>query len=110
MNTLPLELLYEIVSNNKESYKALLAVPLFARSLTPDVIVDFKMSFGYGIEIAACYPPTKRIRWILNDKLHRADGPAVEHENGAKQWYKYGKLHREDGPAIEEANGSKNGT
>ena len=26
-------------------------------------------------------------RWYLNGKLHRADGPAVEHPNGYKAWY-----------------------
>ena len=45
--------------------------------------------------------------WKLNGKLHRVDGPAVEHPNGSKSWYKNHKLHREDGPAIEYANGSK---
>ena len=40
-------------------------------------------------------------------KLHRTDGPAVEHRNGTKEWYKMGKLHRIDGPAIEYPNGDK---
>jgi len=42
-----------------------------------------------------------------NNKLHREDGPAVEHTNGRKSWRKNGKLHREDGPAMEYANGDK---
>ena len=25
--------------------------------------------------------------WYLNDKLHRTDGPAIEHSNGNKYWY-----------------------
>ena len=45
--------------------------------------------------------------WYLNDKLHRADGPAVEYANGNKFWYVDGKLHRTDGPAYEGANGNK---
>ena len=45
--------------------------------------------------------------WLLNDKLHREDGPAREYANGSKYWYLNGKLHREDGPAMEWANGSK---
>jgi hypothetical protein len=32
---------------------------------------------------------------------HRLDGPAVEYENGTKEWWVNGLLHREDGPAIE---------
>ena len=39
--------------------------------------------------------------------LHRLDGPAVEHDDGYKEWYKNGYLHREDGPAIEHPNGRK---
>ena len=26
-------------------------------------------------------------RWSLNGKLHREDGPAVEHASGTKHWY-----------------------
>jgi len=43
-------------------------------------------------------------RWKLNSKLHREDGPAIEHASGTKAWYLHGKMHREDGPAIECAN------
>ena len=45
--------------------------------------------------------------WYLNGKLHREDGPAIEHADGYKVWYLNGKYHREDGPAIEWADGSK---
>jgi len=45
--------------------------------------------------------------WILNDKLHRIDGPAIEYSNGEKRWHINGKLHRIDGPAIEYADGTK---
>jgi len=46
-------------------------------------------------------------RWILNGKLHREDGPAVEYANGYKAWYFHDQYHREDGPAIEYAGGFK---
>ena len=39
--------------------------------------------------------------------LHREDGPAVEYEDGYKEWWLNGKLHREDGPAAKYADGSK---
>jgi len=39
--------------------------------------------------------------------LHRVDGPAIEYDDGSREWYLNGKLHREDGPAIEWADGSK---
>ena len=45
--------------------------------------------------------------WHLNGKLHREDGPAVEHSDGSKEWYLNGELHREDGPALERSNGDK---
>ena len=40
-------------------------------------------------------------------KLHRKDGPAIEHYNGSKEWYFNGKLHRKDGPAIDRYNGAE---
>ena len=45
--------------------------------------------------------------WLLNNKLHREDGPAIERTNGSKEWWLNGKLHREDGPAIESVSGTK---
>lgn len=45
--------------------------------------------------------------WLVNGKLHKEDGPAVEYESGQKEWWTDGLLHREDGPAIEYADGRK---
>ena len=44
-----------------------------------------------------------------NDKgeIHRLDGPAVEFDNGDKEWWINGSRHRLDGPAIEWSNGYK---
>jgi len=39
-----------------------------------------------------------------NGKLHREDGPAIEREDGSKEWRIDGKLHRLDGPAYEDGN------
>jgi hypothetical protein len=47
------------------------------------------------------------IRWYLNARLHREDGPAIERADGSKEWYLNDQLHREDGPAVETADGSK---
>ena len=47
------------------------------------------------------------IRYYLNGKLHREDGPAVECTDGSKKWYFYGNLHREDEPAIELVSGQR---
>lgn len=40
-------------------------------------------------------------RWLLNNKYHREDGPAIEYPDGRKEWYVDGRLHRVNGPAIE---------
>ena len=45
--------------------------------------------------------------WLLNGKLHREDGPAVEYVDGGKEWCLNGKLHRLDGPAVKRADGTK---
>jgi len=37
--------------------------------------------------------------------LHREDGPAIEWDDGSKEWFKNGKRHRDDGPAIEWYDG-----
>ena len=44
----------------------------------------------------------------LKKNLHREDGPAIEHYNGDKFWYKNNLLHRDnDLPAIEFKSGCK---
>lgn len=45
--------------------------------------------------------------WYVEDKLHREDGPAVEHLDGHREWYIDGLLHRVNGPAIEHIDGHK---
>lgn len=48
-----------------------------------------------------------RIEYVNADKeRHRTDGPAVEHNNGRKEWWVDDKRHRTDGPAIEYENGA----
>jgi hypothetical protein len=46
-------------------------------------------------------------RWVVNGKLHREDGPAVEWANGDTEWWQHGIRHRTDGPAMEWENGHK---
>ena len=48
-----------------------------------------------------------KTEWLINGKLHRKDGPAIEYASGSKFWYLNGLCHREDGPAVEYASGSK---
>src|ERR1035438_6154389 len=57
---------------------------------------------------SGCFENTRGDKeWLLNDQLHRDDGPAIERADGTKVWYRNGQLHREDGPAVELANGDK---
>ena len=58
---------------------------------------------GPAIEWANSYKKA----WYLNGELHRINGPAVEWANGFKLWFLNGKCHRTDGPAIENTNGTK---
>ena len=49
-------------------------------------------------------------RWYKDAKmtiLHRVGGPAVECNNGYRNWRLNGELHRTDGPAVEWPNGTK---
>ena len=42
--------------------------------------------------------------WVLNNQIHREDGPARMWLNGEKEWWLHGKLHRMGGPACEYTN------
>lgn len=33
--------------------------------------------------------------WYMNEKLHREDGPAIEHHDGTKEWYLNGGRYSE---------------
>lgn len=49
---------------------------------------------------------TKAVRHTDDqDRLHREDGPAIEHATGTREWWLHGLLHREGGPANEYADG-----
>lgn len=45
--------------------------------------------------------------WYQNGVHHRENGPAVEYSDGSRAWFLYGQCHRENGPAIERTNGVK---
>ena len=44
--------------------------------------------------------------WV-NGELHRTDGPAVEWSNGYNEYWVNGELHNPNGPAVEYSDGSK---
>ena len=45
--------------------------------------------------------------WMIGDKCHREDGPAIIRKNGLRAWLCNDLLHRTDGPAIEYPHGAK---
>ena len=48
------------------------------------------------------------VEWVNElGHLHRIDGPAVECDDGDKEWWVDGMRHRLDGPAIEWSDGVK---
>jgi hypothetical protein len=100
MNDLPIEIMIHELVYDLSTYRALLAIPAFARSLTPSTRCDYMIRFGYRIEITC-----DEIRWTLNGKLHRTDGPAIIYVDGLQEWYVNDKRHRTDGPAVIDADG-----
>ena len=47
-------------------------------------------------------------QWCFNGMLHRKGGPAVEYpDGGSKEWFFKGKVHRTDGPALEKYDGDR---
>jgi hypothetical protein len=102
MEDLPIEILHLIANNDISTYRALLVIPAFARSLTSSTRCDYMIRFGYSVEITY-----DTILWMCNGKLHRTDGPAAIRVDDTQMWYIDGKLHRIDGPATIYADGSQ---
>lgn len=44
--------------------------------------------------------------WYENNELHRVDGPAVINAKG-KEWHQRGLFHRDDGPAVDYVDGTQ---
>ncbi len=123
MQNLPFEMWHEIIGRDEHVYRGMLAVPAFARALTPGRRVDFWLAMGYSVVIIeGC------TYWLLRGFLHRVGAPAIDNGNGGtvwcyrqrracfklRRWYPHpfttavyfdGTTHRTDGPAITYANG-----
>ena len=52
-----------------------------------------------------CLQNKEDIKYYVNGKLHREDGPAWVHSKGRQSWWFKGYYHREDGPAVVGING-----
>lgn len=99
---LPVEILHIIAAESPQSYRALLSVPLFARSLDPGTIIDYKIRFGHSVRVTSYF-----VAWYRHSKLHRLDGPAVEYINGRTDWHQDGRRHRVGEPAIIYTSGRR---
>lgn len=44
---------------------------------------------------------------LINNLLHRTDGPAIDCRNGKTEWWLNGLRHRNNAPAMEWPNGKK---
>jgi ribonucleoside-diphosphate reductase alpha chain len=63
----------------------------------------FKERTGEGVEV---YVDEGGTEWhLLDDEIHREDGPAAIDADGTMQYFVHGKLHRQDGPAIIHPDG-----
>lgn len=118
MEQLPIEILTHIalsLGQDTSVYRAMLAVPAFARKLTPGIIVDYMIRFGFSVEITK-----DMIAWKKLGLLHRVGGPAKEstEKHGecyqpktdfrlcfVRRWFQNGIQHRDGGPASECDNG-----
>ena len=48
------------------------------------------------------------MEWVNKEGvMHRLDGPALEFDNGSREWWVDGKRHRVDGPAMDYTTGYK---
>lgn len=43
---------------------------------------------------------TGTVSWLLDGRLHRDDGPALEWFNGTCEWWWHGNRHRVGGPVV----------
>jgi hypothetical protein len=126
----PIELLDVIATTSVYAYRAMLAIPRFARSITN--IKNYMKLFGYSYKIM-----NDVVYWYLNGELWCIRLPeefndihpqtvrkwalvvtmgksvVVKYRNGLKVWFSYGKMHRlthlySDGkPAVEFPDGTK---
>ena len=52
---------------------------------------------------AVIHPDGQR-EWYKNGRRHRINGPAIEYPYDLRIWYREGELHRDNGPAVDGAN------
>ena len=62
--------------------------------------VDNSLQIPEGYTGSVYVDMGKHIRWYVNGKIHREDGPAIIYDDGSWSWFYNGFCHRLDGPAV----------
>ena len=124
MIELPLDTLVEIACRSPASWRAMLAMPSFARwTLTTagrrraaERFVETTRIDGMECtlldgQLHSFWSQPAVVRadggqeWYHNGRRHRDDGPAIIGADGGQEWYHNGRSHRTDGPALVGADG-----
>ena len=101
METLPYEIILMIAKCDLDVVKGLIRTSKGLRDLMKRFRKELLENFTEVIVLK------NYVKYKVRGKLHREDGPAIEHTDGSKEWYRFWKFHRIDGPAREVANGNK---
>ena len=85
MENLHLEL-FDLICEDELTYRGMLSIPCFARTLTVGRILDFMLKYGHSVVISKVinFGIWHNISWYRNGKLHRKNGPAIEYQDGFK--------------------------
>jgi hypothetical protein len=121
---LPIEILHLIAANDVQVYRALLAAPRFARSVTTPK--NYIKLFGYSVVTGSGYEywyrngelyytrfPNGTKNWYPNFKKYGYRYVIIEHWSGDIEYNLFDRKHRipDDGepvgPAVEKADGTK---
>ena len=126
MTELPFDTLTAIAGQSPAAWRAMLAVPSFARwTSTPAgrrwatgrfvetvtveggtcTLLDGRQHSFWG-QPAVVWVYGQR-EWYHAGRLHRDDGPAGIWADGTQAWYRNGRRHRDDGPAIVWVDGGR---
>ena len=124
MTELPFDMLVEIACESVSSWRAMLAVPPFARWTVTEAGRRRAASRFVGttrIEGMECTTLNDRTHsfwgqpaavrsdgwkeWRRAGRKHRTGGPAIVGSDGYEAWYRNGQRHRDDGPAVITSEG-----
>ena len=80
--------------------------PAIARMVKGMILERFKTRQGL-IDSITVAKDVNCTQYLKSGVLHRVDGPALEYEDGSKEYWLNGERPRVDGPAVEDKDGSK---